>query len=264
MEASLLRHLLGRKTKSTALLSGLGGKLLRAETLLARLKKPLLSHLLGRHAAGQSGLFCRKTKLSCRLCLLCGELFCGKTQTTRCLRCPKLSFCALGAQGPGELSRLLGPSLLRLKGLLGALRGRFKTLSPELSRGPRLLLQYIPLTLCFLNPLSRAAKGPGAHCLGPLGLACDIALATDVRQRLVNDLLLVRAHELRNRSGVVHGRGAAQSSYTFLRGGRAHAPGGLELPGSFCGNASGARNSLLCLLRRRTGCAAKSAGGFAR
>lgn len=236
---------------------------MRAETLLARLKKPLLRHLLGRHAAGQSGLLCGKAKLSRRLRLLSRKLFCGKTQTTRRLRCPELSFCALGTQGPGELSRLLGPSLLRLKGLLCPLRGRFKTLSPELSRGPRLLLQYIPLTLCFLNPLSRAAKGPGANCLGPLGLACNIALATDVRQRLVNDLLLVRAHELRNRSGVVHGRGAGQSGNTLLRRRCTHAACGLELASSLCRNATGARNCLLRLLRRRTGCATKSAGGFA-
>ena len=195
-------------------------------------------------------LFRRQAQLPHCPGLLGGELFCGKAEAACCLRCPELSFCALRAQSTGELSRLLGSSLLRLKGLLGALRGRFKTLSPELSRGPRLLLQYIPLTLCFLNPLSRAAKGSSTHGLCALSLSCDVALATDVRQRLVNDLLLVRAHELSNRSGVVHPRRTTQGSDALLSGCRAHAACGLELASSICRDAAGARNGLLRLLPR--------------
>ena len=161
----MLRHLLGRKTKSTALLSCLCRQLLCRKTLLSRLQKSLLSHLLRRHAASQSGLLCRKSELPGGLRLLSRELFCRKPQAASSLRCAKLSFRTLGTQGPGELSRLLGSALLRLESCLSPLGSGFKTLSPELSRGPRLLLQYIPLKLCFLNPLSRAAKGPGAHCL---------------------------------------------------------------------------------------------------
>ncbi len=233
-------------------------KLFCGKPLLAALQKTGLRQFLSGKSRLRSKLFRRQPELSRSLSLLSGELFCRQPQAASSLRCAKLSFRTLSPQGPGELSRLLGPALLRLKGGLSPLRSGFKTLSPELSRGPRLLLQYIPLKLCFLNPLSRAAKGPGAHCLGPLSLSCDIALATDVRQRLVNDLLLVRAHELRNRGGVVHGRGASQPRNTLLGGSRPHAPGGLKLPGSFCGDAPGARNSLLCLLSCRTGCAASS------
>lgn len=233
-------------------------KLFCGKPLLAALQKTGLRQFLSGKSRLRSKLFRRQPELSRSLSLLSGELFCRQPQAASSLRCAKLSFRTLGTQGPRELSRLLGPALLRLESCLSPLGSGFKTLSPELSRGPRLLLQYIPLKLCFLNPLSRAAKGPGAHCLGPLSLSCDIALATDVRQRLVNDLLLVRAHELRNRGGVVHGRGASQPRNTLLGGSRPHAPGGLELPGSFCGNASGARNSLLCLLSCRTGCAASA------
>lgn len=233
-------------------------KLFCGQTLSTALEESGLRQLLGRKSRLRSKLFCRQPELSRSLSLLSGELFRRQPQAASSLRCAKLSFRTLGTQGPRELSRLLGPALLRLKGGLSPLRSGFKTLSPELSRGPRLLLQYIPLKLCFLNPLSRAAKGPGAHCLGPLSLSCDIALATDVRQRLVNDLLLVRAHELRNRSRIVQSRGAGQPRNTLLGGSRPHAACGLKLPGRFCGDAPGARNSLLCLLSCRTGCAASA------
>jgi len=223
-------------------------KLFCGQTLSTALEESGLRQLLGRKSRLRSKLFCRQPELSRSLSLLSRELFRRQPQAASSLSCTKLSFCTLSPQGPGELSRLLGPALLRLKGGLSPLRSGFKTLSPELSRGPRLLLQYIPLKLCFLNPLSRAAKGPGAHCLGPLSLSCDIALATDVRQRLVNDLLLIRAHELRNRGGVVHGRGAGEPRNTLLSRRRSHAACGLELASSFCSDASGARNSLLCLL----------------
>ena len=208
-------------------------------------------------------MLCRKAKLTRGLRLLCGELFCRKPQTTGSLRCTELSFCALGTQGPGKLSGLLGPALLRLESGLSALRSGFKTLSPELSRGPRLLLQYIPLKLCFLNPLSRAAKGPGAHCLSALPLSCDFALATDVRQRLVNDLLLVRAHELGNLRRIIHPRRAGQTGNALLGGGRPHAAGRLELAGGLCRDASGTRTGLLCLLRRRTCRASKTTSSLA-
>jgi hypothetical protein len=247
LNPAALCQLLSRHAQSPALLGGLCCKLLRGQALSTALEESGLRQLLSRKPRLGRKLLCREAKLSRSLRLLGGKLFGRKAKTPGGLCRPELSFCALRAQSTGELSGLLGPSLLRFKGLLCPLRGRFKTLSPELSRGPRLLLQYISRALGFLNPLPCATKRPRAHCLGALSLGSDVTLAADVRQRLVDDLLLVRAHELSNRSGVVHGRGAGQSCNTLLRRRRTHAASGLELAGSFCGDAPGARNGLLRL-----------------
>jgi len=160
----------------------------------------------------------------------------------------ELSAGTLSTQSAGKLSRLLCSALLRLEGSLSPLRSGFKTLSPELSRGPRLLFQHISRALCFLNPLPCAPKRARCNSLCAVALSGDLTLASDVSQRLVDNLLLERAHELCNRCGVVKCGGSRKTRNTLLSGRSAHGSSGLELSGGLARNSPGARNGLLSLL----------------